>query len=74
MFCFLDVPMWLKSLRLHKYAHIFHDLTYERMLALNDEYLETKGVTKGARNKIVLCIQKVKERKSTLTQLEKVNT
>lgn len=66
-----DVPMWLKSLRLHKYSHIFNDLTYEQMLELNDEYLEQKGVTKGARNKIVLCVQKIKERKSTLLQLEK---
>lgn len=72
-FFFLDVPMWLKSLRLHKYSHIFNDLTYEQMLELNDEYLEQKGVTKGARNKIVLCVQKIKERKSTLLQLEKVN-
>lgn len=66
-----DIPMWLKSLRLHKYANIFVDLTYEEMLNLSEEYLEKKGVTKGARNKIILCIQKIKERKKTLLQLEK---
>ena len=65
--------MWLKSLRLHKYANIFVDLTYEEMLNLSEEFLEKKGVTKGARNKIILCIQKIKERKKTLLQLEEVN-
>lgn len=65
--------MWLKSLRLHKYSHIFTDITYDEMLNLTEEYLVKKEVTKGARNKIILCIQKIKERKNTLIQLEKVN-
>ena len=64
--------MWLKSLRLHKYSHIFTDITYEQMLTLTEDYLDSKDVTKGARNKILLCIQKIKERKSLLLQLEKV--
>ena len=64
--------MWLKSLRLHKYSHIFTDITYEQMLGLTEDYLDKKDVTKGARNKILLCIQKIKERKSLLLQLEKV--
>lgn len=68
----LDVPMWLKSLRLHKYSHIFTDITYEQMLGLTEDYLDKKDVTKGARNKILLCIQKIKERKTLLLQLEKV--
>ena len=71
-FIFTDVPMWLKSLRLHKYSHIFSDITYEQMLNLTEDYLDQKGVTKGARNKIILYLQKIKERKSTLLQLEKV--
>lgn len=66
-----DVPMWLKSLRLHKYSHIFSDITYEQMLNLTEDYLEQKGVTKGARNKIIVCLQKIKERKNTLIQLQK---
>jgi len=61
----------LKSLRLHKYAHIFEDITYEEMLDLTEEYLARKDVTKGARKKIILCIQKIKERHSILQQLEK---
>ena len=64
--------MWLKSLRLHKYSHIFTDITYEQMLGLTEDYLDKKDVTKGARNKILLCIQKIKERKTLLLQLEKV--
>jgi len=66
-----DVPIWLKSLRLHKYAHIFEEMTYEEMLDLTEEYLAEKDVTKGARKKIIVCIQKIKERRSTLQQLEK---
>jgi len=66
-----DVPIWLKSLRLHKYAHIFEEMTYEEMLNLTEEYLAEKDVTKGARKKIIVCVQKIKERRSTLQQLEK---
>jgi len=66
-----DVQMWLKSLRLHKYSHIFTDITYDQMLNLTEDFLESKDVTKGARNKIILCIQKIKERKKLLLQLEK---
>jgi len=66
-----DVPIWLKSLRLHKYAHIFNDMTYEEMLNLSEDYLERNDVTKGARKKIIICIQKIKERRKTLAQLEK---
>ncbi|XP_032221815.2 protein Smaug homolog 1 [Nematostella vectensis] len=66
-----DVPMWLKSLRLHKYGSLFSQLSYEEMLNLSDEYLESKGVTKGARNKILLSTRKLQERSDTLQKLEK---
>jgi len=46
-----DVPSWLKSLRLHKYAYLFAYLSFEEMLDLNEEKLELQGVTKGARHK-----------------------
>jgi hypothetical protein len=36
-----DVPMWLKSLRLHKYQPLFTDLSYKDMLSLGDEDLES---------------------------------
>ncbi|XP_041069952.1 protein Smaug homolog 1 isoform X2 [Carcharodon carcharias] len=66
-----DVPAWLKSLRLHKYAALFSQLTYEEMMALTEGQLEAQNVTKGARHKIVLSIQKLKERQNVLRSLEK---
>nr|CAG4650161.1 EOG090X06H8 [Sida crystallina] len=66
-----DVPSWLKSLRLHKYAHLFSLLNYEEMLSLTEEQLEAQGVTKGARHKIALSIQRLRERPTLLAQLEK---
>ena len=41
------------------------------MLNLNEEWLATQGVTKGARHKIILSIRKLRERQATLCQLEK---
>ncbi|CAH3040691.1 unnamed protein product [Porites lobata] len=66
-----DVGSWLKNLRLHKYGSLFSQLSYEEMLGLNEEYLESKGVTKGARNKILLSIKKLSERGESLSRLEK---
>lgn len=66
---FADVPTWLKSLRLHKYAFLFAHLTFEEMLTLTEEGLEQQGVTKGARHKIVLSIGKLKDRVNQLKQL-----
>lgn len=66
-----DVPSWLKSLRLHKYSHLFAHMPYEMMLNLTEEQLESMHVTKGARHKIVLSLQKLKDRQNTLKMLEK---
>ncbi|XP_038071436.1 protein Smaug homolog 1-like isoform X2 [Patiria miniata] len=66
-----DVPSWLKSLRLHKYSGLFQQMTYEEMMLLNEGKLESMNVTKGARHKIVLSIQKLKERQLMLHNLEK---
>jgi hypothetical protein len=65
------IPIWLKSLRLHKYQWLFTNMSYEQMLEITEEYLENLGVTKGARHKLVLCIQKLAERISLLKQVEK---
>lgn len=46
-------------------------MSYEQMLDITEEYLENLGVTKGARHKLVLCIQKLGERCQTLQQIEK---
>ncbi|CAJ0940346.1 unnamed protein product [Ranitomeya imitator] len=65
------VPAWLKSLRLHKYAALFSQMTYEEMMSLNECQLEAQNVTKGARHKIVISIQKLKERHILLKSLER---
>ncbi|XP_051235185.1 protein Smaug homolog 1 isoform X3 [Dicentrarchus labrax] len=66
-----NVPAWLKSLRLHKYAALFSTMTYDEMLSLSEEQLEAQKVTKGARHKIVISIMKLKERQNLLRSLEK---
>lgn len=66
-----DVPAWLKSLRLHKYAGLFSTMTYDEMMSLSEEQLEAQKVTKGARHKIVISIMKLKERQNLLRSLEK---
>lgn len=65
-----SIMSWLKSLRLHKYSWVFNNLTYEQMLRLDDDMLETIGITKGARHKILLSIAKLKDRSTMLTELE----
>lgn len=64
------IIFWLKSLRLHKYSWVFTNLTYEQMLNLTDEKLQTMGITKGARHKLLLSIAKLKERSLMMTELE----
>uniref|UniRef100_A0A3Q2QGA1 Protein Smaug homolog 1 n=1 Tax=Fundulus heteroclitus TaxID=8078 RepID=A0A3Q2QGA1_FUNHE len=66
-----NVPAWLKSLRLHKYAALFSTMTYVEMMSLTEEQLEVQKVTKGARHKIIISIQKLKERQNLLRSLEK---
>ncbi|KAK8739360.1 hypothetical protein OTU49_003596 [Cherax quadricarinatus] len=66
-----DVGVWLKSLRLHKYSPLLCSLTYDELLTLDEATLESQGVTKGARHKIVLSINKLKERHKQLVQIEK---
>lgn len=39
---FADVPTWLKSLRLHKYASLFSTMTYDEMMSLTEEQLEAQ--------------------------------
>lgn len=65
-----NIVSWLKSLRLHKYSWVFNNLTYEQMLALTEESLLAIGITKGARHKLLISINKLKERSTVLTELE----
>ncbi|XP_067680249.1 protein Smaug homolog 1-like isoform X1 [Haliotis asinina] len=66
-----EVPVWLKNLRLHKYSYLFRQMTYEEMMNLSEEWLESQNVTKGARHKIILSIAKLRERQDLLRTLEK---
>lgn len=36
---YIDIPIWLKSLRLHKYQYIFENLSYDEMMEMSDETL-----------------------------------
>ena len=60
---------WLKSLRLHKYAKILLELSYEQLLDLTDEELKAKGLTFGARGKILKNIGFMKQRPNLLAEL-----
>lgn len=64
------VGAWLKRLRLHKYADIFLNISFEQMMDINDEFLETLSVTQGARTKLVNSIHKLKERHCKLVQTD----
>ncbi|XP_026482081.1 protein Smaug-like [Ctenocephalides felis] len=66
-----NIAQWLKSLRLHKYIWLFSNTSYEDMMAITEEYLARLGVTKGARHKLYLSIQRLKERYSTLCNVER---
>ena len=63
------VPAWLKLLRLHKYTELMMGLSYEEMLSLTEEQLEARGVTKGARRKIVTNITKLRDRPRILADI-----
>ncbi|CAG9854174.1 unnamed protein product [Phyllotreta striolata] len=65
-----SITSWLKSLRLHKYSWVFNNLTYSQMVNLTEDTLLRIGITKGARHKILLSLSKLKERGTTLTELE----
>ncbi|ORZ25653.1 hypothetical protein BCR42DRAFT_400618 [Absidia repens] len=56
-----DIPLWLKSLRLHKYTHIFQSMTWQTMVKLSDDDLKAKGVAAlGARRKLLKVFDQVK--------------
>lgn len=65
-----NVNAWLKSLRLHKYQWLFAQMSYPQMLAIDDAYLERLQITKGARNKLVLSVQKLNERYAIMERIE----
>ncbi|XP_074786901.1 uncharacterized protein LOC141972801 isoform X1 [Athene noctua] len=66
-----DVPSWLKSLGLQEYTALFSQMTYEEMMRLTEHHLESQNVPRCARQRILLSIQNLRERRSILRELEK---
>lgn len=57
-----DIPMWLKTLRLHKYTVALQDTPWKELIYLDDKQLEQKGVTAmGARGKLLKAFDVVKQ-------------
>ncbi|QPG74770.1 hypothetical protein FOA43_002104 [Brettanomyces nanus] len=57
-----NIPLWLKTLRLHKYTENLKKLQWKQMIELSDSQLEQLGVsTVGARNKLLKSFAYVKE-------------
>jgi hypothetical protein len=49
-----DIPLWLRSLRLHKYTDNLKDLKWTELVQLDDEALDKRGVNAlGARRKML---------------------
>ena len=49
-----DIPVFLRSLRLHKYAPAFEGLNWKQMIRLDNDELLSRGVSAlGARNKML---------------------
>lgn len=58
----LNIPMWLKTLRLHKYSESLGDINWEKLIYLDDQDLEKLGVTAlGARRKLLKAFNIVKD-------------
>ncbi|ODQ78887.1 hypothetical protein BABINDRAFT_162555 [Babjeviella inositovora NRRL Y-12698] len=57
-----DIPVWLRSLRLHKYADNLKDIPWATLIYLDDAALEARGVgALGARRKLLKAFEFVKE-------------
>jgi len=69
IFILTELRDWLKSLRLHKYTRVLLELTYEEFLDVTEDQLEKKGVTLGARGKILKNIGFIKQRPQKINEL-----
>lgn len=59
-----NIPVWLKSLRLHKYSYALGSKKWEELIYLDDEALEKMGITAlGARRKLLKAFAIVREHK-----------
>ncbi|XP_074789430.1 protein Smaug homolog 2-like [Athene noctua] len=66
-----DVPSWLESLGLQEYTALFSQMTYEEMMTLTEHHLESQNVPRGVRQRILLCIQNLRERLRIVRALAK---
>lgn len=58
----IDIPAWLRSLRLHKYTTTFEHMKWRAMVKLNDQQLDQLGVAAlGARRKMLKMFQNIME-------------
>ena len=58
----IDIPAWLRSLRLHKYTTTFENMKWRAMVKLNDQQLDQLGVAAlGARRKMLKMFQNIIE-------------
>jgi hypothetical protein len=58
---FIDIPAWLRSLRLHKYNSIFSDTNWQTIVKMNDADLLAKGVAAlGARRKMLKVFENIR--------------
>ena len=57
-----DLPAWLRHLRLHKYTDNFRGIPWQKLVELDDEQLQQKGVSAlGARRKLLKAFETVQE-------------
>lgn len=60
-FYIIDIPAWLRSLRLHKYNSIFSDTNWQTIVKMNDADLLAKGVAAlGARRKMLKVFENIR--------------
>jgi hypothetical protein len=63
----VDIPTWLRSIRLHKYTDNLKDLSWHELIQLSDEELEKLGVRAiGARRKLLKTCKQVNEARGQL--------
>lgn len=59
----MDVPAWLRSLRLHKYTPNFEGMQWQDMVVMDEAALEAKGVAAlGARRKMMKTFELVRKK------------
>lgn len=59
-----NIPVWLKSLRLHKYSDALSSKKWDELIYLDDEALEKMGISAlGARRKLLKAFAIVKDHK-----------